>query len=155
MPALLHRVTGAAHYCAPCSWSALTGLSSDTWPDVPMTDFDEWGKLDQLRFEHGAPFYVDELPDRLVGVRLADFRESGRWALTVAWEGDDEHHAIAVGSDGDTRVLADNCIRNPLSIETVLERHEVYRTAVVVAGFQLVPDEPCCTPAEPWRGWTP
>ena len=142
MTALLHQVTGSNTHCAPCAWSALTGLSSDLWADKPMNDYDEHHALDKLRFEHGAPFYVDKMPDRLVGVALAAFREPGRWALTVEWDGDDELHAVAVAVDGSTRVFADNHVREPLPVETVIERDEVYRTAVVVSGFQLVPDVP-------------
>ena len=138
----LHRVTGSNTHCAPCAWSALTGWSSDAWPDKPMTDGEEHHALDKLRFEHGAPFYVDDMPARLVGVRLDAFREPGRWALTVEFDGDDEPHAVAVAVDGSARILADNHIREPLPVETVMDRHEVYRTATVRSGYQLVPDEP-------------
>ena len=140
--ALLHPVSGNNSFCAPCAWSALTGWSSDTWPDKPMTDGEEHHVLDKLRFEHGAPFYVDDMPDRLAGVGLGAFREPGRWALTVEWDGDDERHAVAVVVDGAERVLADNHIREPLPVDTVLERRAVYRTARVVSGYQLVPDAP-------------
>lgn len=30
-------VTGAAESCGPCALSAVTGLSSESWPDVAMT----------------------------------------------------------------------------------------------------------------------
>ena len=147
MNTLLHRVTGNARNCAPCAWSALTGLSSDTWPDKPITDYEEWAALDRLRFKHGAPWYVDELPDHLAGGGLDAFSEPGRWALTLEWDSDEETHAVAVAVQGSERVLADNHIRDPLPLATVMEQHEAYRTAVVVSGFQLVPD----TPLTPWR----
>ena len=107
-----------------------------------MTDYDEYGELEKLRFEHGAPWYVDELPDRLVGVALRDFREPGRWALTLTWGGDDDHHAVAVAVYGTDRVVADNQIRHPQPLAAVLDQHEPYRSAIVADGFRLVPDEP-------------
>jgi len=145
--AFLEAVTGEARYCAPCAWSALTGLPSTTWPDRPMTDFDEYAVLERLRFKHGFPWYVDDLPDRLVGVALRDFHEPGRWALTVRWDDDEEQHAVAVAvhrlaGHGTHRVLADNHVRIPATFEAVLAQHEPYRTAVVAGGFRLVPDEP-------------
>ena len=140
MTMLLHLVTGTAENCAPCAWSALTGLSSNTWPDKPMTDNDEFAVLEKQRFENGAPWYVVGLPDHLAGGGLGTFREQGRWALTVAWDGDDERHAVAVAVFGSECVLADNHIRDPLPVAAVIEKHEKYRTAKVVSGFQLVPD---------------
>lgn len=138
----LYTVTGSAKFCAPCAWSALTGWSSDTWRDDPMTDNAEHYALDKLRWDNELPWYLDEMPDRLVGLGLDAFREPGRWALTVEWDGDDDRHAVAVAVDGSTRVFADNHIREPLPVETLLERHEVYRTAVIVFGLQLVPSPP-------------
>ena len=138
----LHPVSGSARYCAPCAWSALTGLSSDTWADKPMTDGDEHAALDRIRFEHGAPWYVDDLPDHLVDVGLDDFREPGRWALTVKWDHDDEPHAIAVAVHGADRMLADNHVRYPQPLAAVLDQHEPYRSAIVAGGFRLVPDDP-------------
>ena len=137
---LLHPVTGSAQFCAPCAWSALTGLSSNTWVDEPKTDAVEYYEFERQRFESGAPWYVDQLPDSLKGVALAAFHEPGRWALTLEWDGDDEPHAVAVGIQETERVLADNLIRNPMPLETVMEQHEIYRTAVIVGGIQLVPD---------------
>ncbi|MCY3761896.1 MAG: hypothetical protein OXH50_11655 [Gemmatimonadetes bacterium] len=136
----LYKVTGNAEYCAPCAWSALSGMSSDTWADKPMMDFEEHSALDVLRFKHGAPWYVDDLPEHLIGIFLEAFEEQGRWALTV--ESDGEHHAIAVACDGSNREIADNRFRDPLPLETVIEQHEEYRTAVIKSGFQLVEDEP-------------
>ena len=138
----LHPVSGSARNCAPCVWSALTGWSSDSWPDKPMTDGEEHAALERLRFEHGAPWYVDTLPDRLVGVGLADFREPGRWTLTVTWDDDDEHHVVAVAVHGADCVLADNHVRHPQPLAAVLVQHEPYRSAVVASGSRLVPDEP-------------
>ena len=137
---LLHPVTGSRRYCAPCAWSALTGVSSNTWPDKPMTDNEEHFALERLRFEHGAPFYIDELPGRLVGIGLRDFREPGRWGLTVKWDDDEEPHAVAVAVHGTECVLADNHIRHPQPL-AVVEQHDPYRSAVVAGGFRLVPDE--------------
>lgn len=142
MDKLLHSVTGNAKLCAPCSWSALTGLSSDTWPDKPMNDYEEWGELEKLRFEHAAPFYVEKFSNHLFGSSLREFCEEGRWALTLKWDGDEEEHAVAAGVRGSERLLADNHIRDPLPLETVIEQHDLYRTAVVVFGLQLVPDTP-------------
>ena len=55
-----------------------------------MHDHVEWGVLEKLRFEHAEPFYVDTLPDHLVGVSFREFCEGGRWVLTLVWDGDDE-----------------------------------------------------------------
>ena len=49
---------------------------------------------------------------------------------------------MAAGVRGSERLLADNHIRDPLPLETVIEQHDLYRTAVVVFGLQLVPDTP-------------
>ena len=75
MDKLLHSVTGNARLCAPWAWSALTGYSSNTWPDKTMGEWDDYGALEKLRFEHAEPFYVDTLPDHLVGVSLREFCE--------------------------------------------------------------------------------
>ena len=140
LKSLLHQVTGGAKFCAPCAWSALTGLSSETWVDEPKTDAEEYSEFDRQRFDNLAPWYVDPLPDRLIGVALTAFREPGRWALTLQWDDDHENHAVAVGIQDTVRVLADNHIRTPTPLDTVMEQHEAYRTAVVVGGIQLVPD---------------
>ena len=105
MKSLLHKVTGDAKFCAPCAWSALTGLSNETWVDEAKTDAAEYYEFERQRFENGAPWYVDPLPDRLIGVALTAFREPGRWALTLRWDGDDETHAVAVGIQGTVRCL--------------------------------------------------
>ena len=136
---LLHPVTGSAKFCAPCAWSALTGMSSDTWVDEPKTDAAEYYEFERQRFVCGAPWYVDPLGENLIGVLLAEFREPGRWALTLGWE-DDDNHAVAVVIQDGRRVFADNNIRSPIALETVLAQHQIYRTAVIVGGVQLVPD---------------
>jgi hypothetical protein len=45
---LLHAVTGANAFCAPCTWSALTGWSSQTWPEKPMFNADRLYRADEL-----------------------------------------------------------------------------------------------------------
>ena len=141
MPAFLHRVTGSAEYCGPCALSALTGWPSETWPDKPMGEWEGALYLERARLEQEAPWYVDSLRNHLAGVGLAEFCQPGRWALTVKL-GNGEAHTVAVAVQGKERVLADNNIREPLPLATVLDRHEFYRDAVVVCGFQLVPDTP-------------
>ncbi len=137
---LLHPVTGDAKFCAPCAWSALTGLSSNSWIDGPKTDAAEYHEFERQRFESGAPFYVEFLPERWESVALSAFDQPGRWALTVAWEGDDETHAVAVGIEGAERVLVDNHIRAPMALDKLMEQRPIYRTAVILSGLQLVPD---------------
>lgn len=107
-----------------------------------MEDGEEYGALDCLRWEQRAPFYLDHMPDRLAGVCLQVFDEPGRWALTIEWDRDEEAHAVAVAVAGADRVLADNHVREPLPVETVLEQHPVYGRATVRGGLQLVPCKP-------------
>ena len=137
---LLHKVTGNAEYCAPCAWSALTGMSTESWVDEPTTEAAEYHEFERQRFENSAPWYLDPLPDELLPIALAEFREEGRWALTLLlW--DREKHAVALGVEGTERIIADNHIRNPMPLEAAMEQHEDYSTAVVVGGFRLVPDD--------------
>ncbi len=149
--ALLHEVTGSARLCGPCAWSALTGMSSDSWPDAPTRVDAPAYEFDRLRFKAGAPWYVDPLPKELIGTPLSTFREPGRWSLCI--ESDDYGtHAVALGVRGTERVIADNHIRTPMALESAMNRQvhtpesacyqEVYRTAVVVSGIRLVPDQP-------------
>ena len=167
----LMPVIGDREHCAPCALSAALGLSSETWPDRPMS----WEETRAAAIEHatvlGAFDFEPLLPLQNFGQivlfeslhpqpqRMAPGKEMvvpGLWLLNVideesyrAWASGDEEaagHAIAVslrqaGARRVVRHLADNVFRQPTPFTTAL-RSRHHKALWVRAGVRVEAGQP-------------
>ena len=151
---MLHQITGDAEFCVPCALSALTGLSSDTWPDEGMEKELEIEKylMANFRIEDGIrPLSRLELiSPELSRVMLGDFPDSdlvikkhGTWLLVINYLNEKKEtilHAVAVSirpHDDKSKVerfLADNGHKTPISFS---ELPEHYLQALVSNSYVL------------------
>ena len=153
----LHPVTGSAKFCGPCALSAVTGLSSDTWPD-------EGTSTDDLERHLGAAgFSTERLPRYSPALALLiDYFCHPRWAKSFrTWlpvphpEGvwvisvqdgsdpdpDKPSHAIAFeytpGNNADGRRVADCGNREPRAFSALAQR-KPWRNYYVVDGIHVL-----------------
>ncbi len=110
---MLHPVTGKAKLCGPCALSALTGLSSETWPDGDIDKRAMPEELDKVGFnaELGGWFRKP----------LSEFRRPGVWVLVLCYPHPESEwlsnlHVIAYARRRGEIQIADNTLRAPVTI---------------------------------------
>ena len=117
----LHSVTGNAKHCGPCALSAVTGESSDKWPDANINlDQIEAALMDAglavCRYKLPSGWLRDLSPD--VGVRIISVGNP----ILAQIKG--EAHVVAVGMKRDTSgvmraCIVDNNYRDPVGFHNV------------------------------------
>ena len=143
---LLHAVKGRAEACAPCVLSAVTGRSSEDWPDIGVSD----GCMEKALIEAGfrpVPLSETSLP---LWKPLSEFCHplrsrmplaelTGLWVLLLRWREAGPDHVAAVEVCGRTkckRRFVDNNYRRPTALSRVV-RSKHFSSAFVGHGWRL------------------
>ena len=133
---VLHSVTGNATFCGPCALSALTGLSSDTWPDEHI-QWLPWAEC--LKRVARVERQLLCLPAEYT-FNLSDFCWPGLWGLCVNTTDETNPHVLACSySDAPwpRTLLVDNQFRKPRSKTHCFRVDPLYRRFVVYGAVEL------------------